>query len=194
MSTRRGYLFGLAIFVAGGLAGLIASGAFASFVQYTNTLEFCIGCHEMESTVYEEYKKTPHYRSPSGVRPECSSCHVPHGNWLLTVWFKVKATEELYHNIVGTVDTPEKFEAKRLELAENVWAYMKATDSRECRGCHKMDAMDLDKQKPRAKGQHETAEVDGKTCIDCHKGIAHKPVHKEAEEPQEPEGEQKFTL
>ena len=135
----------------GGILGLVASGAFASFVQYTNTMEFCISCHEMESTVYEEFKKSPHFRSPSGVRPKCSNCHVPHDNWPLTVWFKVKATKELYYHLTGAVDTAEKFEAKRLELAEDVWALMKATDSRECRSCHKVEAWDLEKQRPRAR-------------------------------------------
>ncbi len=56
------------------------------------------------------------------------------------------ATKELFHKIVGTVNTPEKFEAKRMEMAQRVWASMKATDSRECRNCHENVWMDLSKQ------------------------------------------------
>jgi cytochrome c-type protein NapC len=29
-------------------------------------------------------------------------------------------------------------------------------------------------QKQRARKQHQNAQTDGSTCIDCHKGIAHK--------------------
>lgn len=180
-------VIGLGLIVVGGILGVIASGAFASFVQYTNTLDFCISCHEMESTVYQEYKETPHFRSASGVRPACSNCHVPHDNWLLTVWFKVKATKELFAHLTGEIDTREKFEAKRLEMAQNVWAIMKASDSRECRGCHKVEAWDLDAQRTRARVQHEDAMTSGETCIDCHKGIAHKPIHKELEKSKEEE-------
>jgi cytochrome c-type protein NapC len=30
--------------------------------------------------------------------------------------------------------------------------------------------------------KHEGAVEDGKTCIECHKGIAHKPVHQRLEQ------------
>ena len=59
----------VAVLLGGGLLiGMVLSGAFASFVQYSNTQAFCISCHEMESTVYQEYKETSHYRKPAGVR------------------------------------------------------------------------------------------------------------------------------
>ena len=86
---------------------------------------------------------------------------------------KIRATNELYHKALGSIDTPEKFEAKRLELAQHVWDAMKATDSRECRNCHDYESMDYTKQGRRAFNQHPEAFEEGKTCIDCHKGIAH---------------------
>jgi len=54
---------------------------------------------------------------------------------------------------------------------------MKSTDSRECRNCHNFDSMNPEDQKKRSRKQHATAMVDGNTCIDCHKGIAHNKVH-----------------
>jgi cytochrome c-type protein NapC len=42
--------------------------------------------------------------------------------------------------------------------------------------------MDKSKQKDRSQVKHEGAIEDGKTCIDCHKGIAHKAVHQQLEE------------
>lgn len=161
------------LLVVGGLGGVIFWGGFNTYMEYTNTLEFCISCHEMDQLVFQEYKKTIHYTNRTGVRTICSDCHVPK-EWTLKLIRKIKATNELFHKILGTIDTPEKFETKRLELAEIVWASMKASDSRECRNCHSFEAMDFKKQQRRPREKHPVAFKEGKTCIDCHKGIAHK--------------------
>ena len=82
--------------------------------------------------------------------------------WVHKVIRKIQATSELYHKAMGTVDTPEKFEAKRWELANRVWAKMKETDSRECRNCHDFNAMDLSNRiAPDAK-KHAEAPVQGR--------------------------------
>jgi len=162
-----------AIFIVGGGAGVIAWGGFNTVMEETNTLEFCISCHEMESGPYAEYKTSVHYKNASGVRAICSDCHVPK-DWTAKVIRKIQASNELYHHVMGTISTPEKFEEKRLELAEHVWASMKARDSHECRNCHSYAAMDFHKQTPRAAEKMQEGIEQGKTCIDCHKGIAHK--------------------
>jgi cytochrome c-type protein NapC len=108
----------------------------------------------------------------SGVRATCPDCHVPR-EWIHKVIRKIRATNELYHHVVGSIDTREKFEAKRLQLAKNVWQAMKETDSRECRNCHGFAAMDVTLQEKRAREPHLEAARSGKTCIDCHKGVAH---------------------
>lgn len=155
--------------------GAAALGAFNAVTGYTNTLEFCTSCHEMRDFVYAEYKKTIHYQNAAGVRAVCSDCHVPKP-WGPKMWRKVQASfRELPHKVLGTISTREKFEAKRLELAEDVWAGMKATDSRECRNCHSLEAMKLADQDRSAQKKHtvERMRKKGETCIDCHKGIAH---------------------
>jgi nitrate/TMAO reductase-like tetraheme cytochrome c subunit len=87
---------------------------------------------------------------------------------------KVQASQELYVKFVaGSIDTPEKFEGRRLELAQHVWTTMKESDSRECRNCHSWEAMNHEKQSTRARTKMEKGQKEGKTCIDCHKGIAH---------------------
>ena len=161
-----------AIFIAGGIAGITFWGGFNTYMEYTNTLSFCISCHEMEANVFQEYKKTTHYTNRTGVRVVCSDCHVPK-DWTAKLLRKIKASNELYHTVVGTIDTRQKFEAKRLQLAEHVWASMKASDSRECRNCHSFNAMDFEKQGRRSREKHPAAVEEGETCIDCHKGIAH---------------------
>ena len=168
------------------IAGIVGWGGFNTAMEATNTLGFCISCHEMEDTVYQEYKTTIHYKNRSGVRATCPDCHVPRP-WVYKMIRKIQATRELYHKAMGTIDTPEKFEEKRLELAKRVWNAMKSTDSRECRNCHNFNSMDPTKQKRRAAKQHASAKEDGLTCIDCHKGIAHKPVHHLLEDEEDEE-------
>ena len=160
------------LLVVGVIGGILFWGGFNTAMEATNTETFCISCHEMEVNVYREYRNTNHYNNRTGVRATCPDCHVPK-DWVHKFVRKVKATNELYHKAVGSIDTPEKFDAKRLQLAQNVWRTMKATDSRECRNCHDNISMDFTKQGRRAVAQHQRGIDEGLTCIDCHKGIAH---------------------
>lgn len=160
------------ILIVGFIAGIVFWGGFNTAMEATNTETFCISCHEMEENVYREYQNTIHYSNRSGVRATCPDCHVPKP-WIHKMIRKIKASNELYHKALGSIDTPEKFEAKRLQLAQNVWKSMKETDSRECRNCHDFDSMDYTKQQRRAIDQHVKGFDKGETCIDCHKGIAH---------------------
>ena len=162
----------LTLLVVGFASGVVFWGGFNTVVEATNTEQFCISCHEMRDNVYAEYKQTIHYSNRTGVRAVCSDCHVPR-DWTHKMIRKVQASRELYGKVMGTIDTKEKFEAKRLQLARNEWARMKAADSRECRNCHGFESMNTEVQKPRAKKAHELGQRDNQTCIDCHKGIAH---------------------
>jgi nitrate/TMAO reductase-like tetraheme cytochrome c subunit len=76
--------------------------------------------------------------------------------------------------LIGTIDTPEKFDAKRHDMAQNVWREMEENNSRECRNCHDTSRMNAGRQKEPAAKQHALAQSENKTCLDCHKGIAHK--------------------
>ncbi|MBP8897814.1 MAG: NapC/NirT family cytochrome c [Sulfuritalea sp.] len=162
----------LSLLVVGFFSGIFFWGGFNTGMEATNTLEFCIGCHEMRDNVYVEYKKTIHYTNRTGVRAVCSDCHVPK-DWTHKMIRKIQASKEVWGKITGVIDTPEKFAAHRLQMAESEWARMKANDSRECRNCHSFDAMDVEKQKLRGAKMHKIGISEKKTCIDCHKGIAH---------------------
>ena len=162
----------LGLLSVGFITGIFFWGGFNTVMEATNTLDFCISCHEMRDNVYQEYKETIHYTNRTGVRAVCSDCHVPK-DWGHKMMRKIQASQEVYGKIMGTIDTKEKFEAKRLELAEHEWARMKASDSRECRNCHSFEGMNIEKQKLRGSKMHKIAQEEKKTCIDCHKGIAH---------------------
>ena len=152
-----------AVLVVGGAAGL----------AWTNTEKFCTGCHEMRDNVYAEYTGTIHDSNRSGVRATCPDCHVPHelGPKLVR---KMKASFEVYGAITGKIDTKEKFEKHRYDMAKSVWASMKSTDSRECRNCHSRQGMSKDLQTEKAQARHAKGFAENKTCVDCHFGIAHK--------------------
>lgn len=162
----------LTLLLVGFISGILFWGGYNTAMEKSNTLEFCISCHEMRDNVYREYQQTIHYTNRTGVRAICSDCHVPK-DWSHKFVRKIKASAELWGKITGSVNTKEKFEARRLTLATNEWNNMKATDSRECRNCHSFTAMDARRQRPKAQENHAIAQKEGKTCIECHKGIAH---------------------
>ncbi|MGB5831555.1 MAG: NapC/NirT family cytochrome c, partial [Thiohalocapsa sp.] len=152
----------LIVLLVGVAIGIIFWGGFNTAMEATNTERFCISCHEMEVNVYQEYTDTIHYTNRTGVRATCPDCHVPK-DWVHKVVRKVQATNELFHHFKGDLDTPEKFEAERFRMAQNVWGTMKKTDSRECRNCHEFDSMDYTKQEGRSSQGYQDAEDAGLT-------------------------------
>lgn len=161
------------VLAAAFVTGILFWGGFNTAMEYTNREEFCISCHEMQENVYVEYRNTIHYQNRTGVRATCPDCHVPK-EWTHKMIRKIQASNEVLHKVLGTIDTPEKFNAKRAELAQHEWDRMRKTDSRECRNCHNFEYMDYAEQNKRSSTTHQKAFTEGKTCIDCHKGIAHR--------------------
>ena len=147
-------------------------GLFNTTVEKTNTEEFCISCHEMYDNVYQEYKTSIHASNNSGVRASCPDCHVPK-QWFDKLLRKVAASNELFHHFIGSIATKNKFSEKRLYLAEHVWTKMQQNDSHECRNCHDINTMNLSGQAVKPGVVHRYGLDNNKTCIDCHKGIAH---------------------
>ena len=164
--AAAGVLLGL-----GFTGGILFWGAFNTGMEATNSEAFCSSCH---APIVAEIRETIHYSNRSGVRAICSDCHVPHG-WTDKIIRKVQASKELVAFALGTISTTEKFQARRGHLANREWQRMKKNDSQECRNCHDFDSMDFSEQGRRSVVQHSTALAAGeKTCVDCHKGIAHR--------------------
>ena len=160
--------------LGGFLMGVVFWGGFNTALEATNRTPFCVGCHEMRDKVYEELQGTIHFTNRSGVRAGCPDCHVPH-EWTRKIARKMQASKEVWGHIFGSISTREAFLDMRRHLAESEWARMKANDSLECRNCHSTHSMDLARQNPRAASAHERFLFTGeRTCIDCHKGIAHR--------------------
>ena len=81
-----------------------------AFFAYTNTNEFCTSCHSMRIN-YEEYKNTLHYKNSVGIKATCADCHVPK-EFFPKLYAKIYAAKDVWHEILGTVDTKEKFDAR----------------------------------------------------------------------------------
>lgn len=183
--TRPSTKFSLLTLLVGGfVAGVLFWGGFNTAMEYTNRTEFCIGCHEMKNNAYAEYEGTIHHSNRTGVRAGCPDCHVPKA-WIPKIIRKIEASAELYGSWTGKIDTPEKYEAHRHAMAVKVWKRMKETDSLECRNCHSQASFSPDHQSERNYKRHQKGFAEGKTCIDCHFGIAHK-------EPEGPGPEELF--
>ncbi|HFB65419.1 MAG TPA: cytochrome c-type protein NapC [Aeromonadales bacterium] len=171
---KRPYKASLGVLLAlGFFFGVGFWGSFNTALEMTNTESFCISCHEMRDNVYQEYKETIHYSNRSGVRATCPDCHVPN-EWTHKIVRKIQASKEVWGKLTGYIDTREKFQQHRKEMALREWKRMKENGSQECKNCHNFDYMDFSEQGKRSRFQHANAlEKNEKTCIDCHKGIAH---------------------
>ncbi|WP_207063609.1 NapC/NirT family cytochrome c [Motiliproteus sp. SC1-56] len=173
--NRKFGLFGLVVAALVGAGLVVVANA---TLEFTNTESFCISCHEMRDNAYAEYTETIHDLNRTGNRTTCPDCHVPK-EFFPKIWRKTLATKELVYHMMGKLDTPEKYEEHRYEMAVREWKRMKANDSQACRNCHNVDAMDPEQQEEGTPDKHEKGFAEGKTCIDCHFAIAH----------YEPEGE-----
>jgi nitrate/TMAO reductase-like tetraheme cytochrome c subunit len=154
------------------LVGVGFVGGSLGALQYTSTEVFCTSCHEM-GTPFQEYRHSAHYANKFGVQATCADCHIP-PTFAAGLLEHVKSgATDAWGHMTFALNTPAKYEAHRLTMAQDVWSGLKANDSAECRSCHTAVAMAFDKQPPAAANEHKSMAKDGTTCIDCHKGIAH---------------------
>ena len=169
---QRWFLLGIP---AGGLLafliGIGFSGSFVTALKYAETDKFCTSCHEM-STPFQEYTHSVHYSNVYGIQASCGNCHVPPA-FLPGLVRHIQAYAEVWGHLQGELNTPAKYEAHRLQLAQKIWAELKANDSAECRSCHTPAAMAFAQQPPEAASAHQSLATSGMTCIDCHRGVAH---------------------
>ncbi len=174
------------LLIVGFFGGAIFLGGVHWALAMTSTEQFCISCHEMRDHSYVDLQKTIHFVNRTGTRAVCTDCHVPH-EFFRKIGAKIVATKDLFFHFTGKIDTPEKYEAHRLEMALSVWETLKANDSRECRNCHQNVWTDTSEEFGGAARHHKQALRAGNmTCIDCHQGIAH-TLPKEFVRPADPD-------
>ena len=175
--NRPSRYFSLGFLTVGGfIAGIVFWGGFNTALELTNTETFCTGCHEMRDNVFAELQAHDPLHQP--LRRARDVPRLPRAARLdrqdraQDAGVEGSLGQDLRHH----QHAREVRRRMRLELAQHEWARLKANDSLECRNCHDFDYMDFTRQSPRA-AQHalDAASRSGeKTCIDCHKGIAHR--------------------
>ena len=148
---------------------------FDSALHATSTESFCLSCHEMRDNPYAAYQGTKHFNNRTGVRATCPDCHIPH-DFIPKMSRKIAASREVWGHITGIIDTPEKYAEHLPDMRQRELARLQANDSAECRHCHDFQHMDTSLQKPMARSFHAVLEKGTRTCVDCHKGIAHPPA------------------
>ena len=153
--------------------GAVALGSMNYVLHATSSTEFCYTCHSHDAFIRPEYEASSHFVNTAGVRAGCADCHLPHDNWFELVWTKAVVSLDVIPELAGKLETAEKFEAHRAEMAEDVWRQFKENDSKFCRSCHSIDAMDLEAQGRSTARRHTRATERSETCIDCHYGIVH---------------------
>lgn len=154
------------------LVGVVGVPSFNYVIHETSSDAFCMSCHSNDIGL--EQTGRIHYDNAVGFRATCEDCHLPREYFPKLVKKASSGAKDVYHQVfLGTISTREKFEAHRMEMATDVWAEMIENDSRNCRYCHVESQWDLAEQTEKAQEFHEAARSNGKTCIDCHKGLAH---------------------
>ncbi|MFZ3323499.1 MAG: NapC/NirT family cytochrome c [Usitatibacter sp.] len=164
----------LALLVAGFVIGSVGVIGTQVMVAVTGTNEFCgNSCHSMQ-WVAKEYQESSHHLNSKGVQAGCHDCHIPH-SYPALLFYKAKAgIKDVIGEMAGTISTEEKFKKERSRMAEEVWAEYKANNSANCRSCHTITAEVVKKQKDFVQPMHQQFLDGAMTCVDCHKGIAHK--------------------
>ncbi|MBK1649666.1 cytochrome c3 family protein [Rhabdochromatium marinum] len=165
----RHVLFAL---VAGSVGGVVFMFFLLEFDHFTSSNEFCLSCHSM-TYADDFYRQSVHYNSPSGVRASCGDCHVSEGIIMATYDHAV-GTKDLIKQLFGPdYDDPV---VNALHLPEAAFAardWFRTRDSATCKRCHTQEAI-LGTRANTAAIHQEDAQ--GKTCIDCHVNLVHRPV------------------
>ncbi len=165
----RHVLFAL---IVGSMAGIGFVLFLVEFDHISSTEAFCTSCHSME-LVAEPYRQSSHYLPESGVRASCGDCHVSEGVFAAS-WDHLLGAKDLFAQLFGPDYDDPAINALHLpEGAFEARRWFRKTDSRTCRRCHIQDA--IAGSRPATLSIH-LEEAKGKTCVDCHYNLVHRPV------------------
>jgi nitrate/TMAO reductase-like tetraheme cytochrome c subunit len=162
--------------VAGGIGGVLFMAFLIEFDHFTSSNVFCTTCHSM-TYAEDVYQQSSHYNSASGVRASCGDCHVSEGVFAAT-WDHAVGGKDLLKQLKGQLLGPNYDDPvlNLLHLPEAAFAarqWFRDRDSATCKRCHTMEAIQGKRGGTAAIHQEETG---GKTCIDCHYNLVHRPV------------------
>jgi nitrate/TMAO reductase-like tetraheme cytochrome c subunit len=162
--------------VAGGIGGVLFMTFLIEFDHYTSSNAFCTTCHSM-TYADDVYQQSTHYNSASGVRASCGDCHVSEGIFAAT-WDHAIGGKDLIKQLFGAnYDDPAVNLVHLPEAAFAARQWFRDRDSATCKRCHTMEAI---QGKRGGTAAIHAEEAEGKTCVDCHYNIVHRPVPDES--------------
>ncbi|WP_394129378.1 NapC/NirT family cytochrome c [Shewanella maritima] len=167
----------IVLLLIGVVMGVVGYFATQQTLHATSTDDFCMTCHSNHS-LKDEVLASAHGGGRAGVTVQCQDCHLPHGpvDYLVK---KIIVSKDLYGFLtIDGFNTQEWLDENRKEQADLALKYFHATDSANCTHCHTRIYENQPEEMSRmAKRMHErNANQEGdkrKTCVDCHKGVAH---------------------
>ena len=154
----------------GVFSGAIMTIGFHWSLEVTSTESFCIYCHEMRDNAFALSQSTTHFSNRTGIHVTCADCHEPRG-FTARIARKIEAAREVYHTLLGTIDSPEKYAQRQPLMAQRVRTRLLNSDSAVCRSCHQN--MNLSQQSAIARSVHSKTMNTGSTCIQCHQDVGH---------------------
>jgi len=167
----------IALIVVGVIVGIVGYFATQQTLHATSSDAFCMTCHR-DHSLKAEVLASAHGGGSAGITVQCQDCHLPHGpfDYLLK---KIIVSKDIYGflTIDGFMDQ-KWLDDNRQEQADKALAHFRSNDSANCRHCHtRIYENQPDTMKRMAKMMHKNNFKKGpdnrKTCVDCHKGVAH---------------------
>jgi len=174
MLSKRWVLWLVLLLAGGGIgAGAVIVGVEAN--RATSTDAFCSSCHSMATLAREpHFLRAAHRANRAGVRASCSDCHIPKTNWFVETYVHAaSAVRDVIAENTHDYSDPKIWAARRVALAQEVRAIMRAQDSITCRHCHNAAAIQPTSEGGRT--AHALPRQGGATCIDCHVNLVHAP-------------------
>ncbi|MBY5991044.1 NapC/NirT family cytochrome c [Ferrimonas balearica] len=173
-SAKYSILALLSIGIAVGVVGYFVT---QQTLHATSTDDFCMTCHSNHS-LKDEVLASAHGGGRSGVVVQCQDCHLPHNPVEYLVKKIIVSKDLIGYMTIDGFNTQEWLDANRKEQADLALEYFRANDSANCQHCHSRIYEDQpETMKKMAQRMHarnfEKAPEDRKTCVDCHKGVAH---------------------
>jgi formylglycine-generating enzyme required for sulfatase activity len=156
----------LLILFAGFAVGLVFAVYFNKLMDYTSTNESCEICH-VHPHVFDSWKLSLHYDTPSGVQTKCVECHLPpKGQGYLKE--KIIAGVRDVYGVLFKDSADYNWEQKStLEYAQN------HVFEESCLYCHvNLFPLTLNKEGQDAH-LYYTQNKDDLRCINCHLNVGH---------------------
>ncbi|QSX33729.1 NapC/NirT family cytochrome c [Shewanella avicenniae] len=167
----------LSLLVIGIVVGVVGYFATQQTLHATSSDAFCMSCHSNHS-LRDEVMASAHGNGRAGVTVQCQDCHLPH-NPVKYLVKKIIVSKDLYGFLtIDGFNTQAWLDENRKEQADHALKYFRSNDSDNCQHCHtRIYTNQPESMKTIAKKMHEMnfkkEEDKRKTCVDCHKGVAH---------------------